>query len=746
MRHNFYAHWQEKLKNTLIFCLFTCAAFPALSADWPQELTGNKGTIVVYQPQPEKLVGNILTGRAAMSLELKDEPAPIFGVFWFSAKIETDRSENTVTISQLQVTKVGWPESKEAGEKQFSQFVEKQLAHSSFTSSLSKLTASLTHAEQIKASLADIKNDPPVIIFTDILSVLLSYDGVPVFRDIDNSNYQRALNTPLAVVKTKSKSKDKEKFYLTSGHLWYQAANAIGPWSILASPPADLKALIPKEDVQGDRPQVITAPNIITATKPTELVVSDGNAKWTSLVGGKLLYVENTETPWLRELASGDMYVLLSGRWFRSKNEKGPWTFVRGDKLPQSFQEIPPESAIGGLRTSVAGTDEAEQAVLDAQIPQTAAIKRSEAKLTVHYDGEPKFEQIVDTQVEYAVNTSAQVLKISGKYYAVDNGVWFVSSLAKGPWVVADNIPKEAIAQIPPSSPMYNTTYVTVYDSTPEIVYVGYTPGYLWSYPYYGVPIYGTGWYYPPYYVGGWYYPRPPTWGLHVGYNPWTGWNVGVSWGSPFFRVGVVWGGGYHYHPRPCCGRYYGGGYRGNTNININGNVNIGNSVSIANRAHAQQRISANPANRAGGKIAQGNRANNLYNQGINKKRNVIKQPSNRNINKAKVAPKRANNVYADKKGGVVRHENGQWQNRTNKNWQTIPKQGTLNSSTRPNRQPSISQPSVSRPHNSQQLNRQGANNRSFDHQRMNRELHGRQMGNMSRGGHQPMGNARRGR
>jgi len=719
------------IKTCFIACFLLLFSLTSYATDWPQELTGERGTIVVYQPQPEKLQGNILTGRAAMSLELKDNPTPIFGVFWFSAKIATDRSENTVTISQLKVTKVGWPESKESDEKQFSQFVEAQLANSSFTASLSKLTASLTSAEQIKESLAAIKNDPPIIQFTSILSVLLSYDGDPVFRDIEKSDYQRALNTPLAVVKKKNQA----KYYLTSGHLWYQASTALGPWSILANPPADLKALIPKEEEPSDTPQVLSAPNIVTVTKPTELVVSDGQANWTSLVGGKLLYVENTETPWLRELASGDMYVLLSGRWFSSKSEQGPWVFVRGDKLPQSFKEIPPESAIGGIRTSVAGTDEAEQAVLDAQIPQTAAIKRSEAKLTVSYDGEPVFEKIADTQVEYATNTSAQVLKVSGKYYAVDNGVWFVASMPKGPWQVADDIPQEAIAQIPPSSPMYNTTYVTVYDSTPDVVYVGYTPGYMWSYPYYGVPIYGTGWYYPPYYVGGWYYPRPPTWGLHVGYNPWTGWSVGVSWGSPFFRVGVVWGGGYHHHPRPCCGRYYGGGYRGNTNININGNVNIGNSVSIANRDHAKKRITANPANRAGGRVAQGHRTNNLYNQGVNKKRNDIKQPSTGKINRAKVAPKRANNVYADKRGGVVRHENGQWQNRSNKNWKTVPKQGTLNSPSFPNQQ-----------QRNQQINRQKPNNRSFDHKTMNRDLHGRQMGNRSRGGHQPMGNARRGR
>ncbi len=725
----------KSLKKTIIGCVFLLFSLTSPAADWPQQLTSERGTIVVYQPQPEKLEGNVLTGRAAMSLELKDNSAPIFGVFWFSAKIDTDRSENTVTISKLKVTKVGWPDSNESTEEEFTQFVEIQLAHSSFTASLSKLSASLTNAEQIKASLANIKNDPPIIEFTSTLSVLLSYDGEPVFRDIENSNYQRALNTPLAVVKAKNQS----QFYLTSGHLWYQASKALGPWTILANPPEDLKAMMSNAESKTDSPQVISAPNIITATKATELIVSDGAAKWASLVGGKLLYVENTETPWLRELASGDMYLLLSGRWFSSKSEQGPWAFVRSDKLPQSFKEIPPESAIGGLRTSVAGTDEAEQAILDAQIPQTAAIKRSEAKLTVHYDGKPKFEKIVDTQVYYAVNTSAQVLKVSGKYYAVDNGVWFVADDAKGSWQVADNIPQEAIAQIPPSSPMYNTTYVTVYDSTPEVVYVGYTPGYLWSYPYYGVPIYGTGWYYPPYYVGGWYYPRPPTWGLHVGYNPWTGWNVGVSWGSPFFRVGVVWGGGYHHHPRPCCGRYYGGGYRGGANIHINGNINIGNSVSIANRAHAQTKISANINNRQGGNVAQRQRTSNLYNQGVNKKRNAIKQPSKGNINRAKALPKRANNVYADKKGGVVRHENGQWQNRSNKNWKTIPKQGGINAPSRPSKQPRNQQPSR-QPRHTQ------PNNRSFDHQNMNRDLRGRQMGNMSRGAHQSKGNVRRGR
>lgn len=86
------------------------------------------------------------------------------------------------------------------------------------------------------------------------------------------------------------------------------------------------------------------------------------------------------------------------------------------------------------MRVSVAGTPEAEDAMLDARVPQTAAIERSKAKLEVRYDGEPQFKAIEGTGIEYAVNTSSQVLRIDGRYYACDEAVWFVAAQAAGPW------------------------------------------------------------------------------------------------------------------------------------------------------------------------------------------------------------------------------------------------------------------------------------------------------------------------
>ena len=350
---------------------------------------------------------------------------------------------------------------------------------------------------------------------------------------------------------------------------------------------------------------------------------------------------------------------------------------MRADQLPPTFAKIPAASDIGGVRVSVAGTEEAEDAVLDTAIPKTAAINRSEAKLDVQYEGEPKFEKIASTSVSQAVNTPAQVLQIGSQYYAVDNGVWFVSSSPKGPWAVADSVPEDQIQQIPPSSSAYNTTYVHVYQSTPQVVYVGYTPGYMWSYPYFGVPVYGTGFYYRPY--PGFFYPRPQTFGFHVGYNPWTGWNFGMSWNVGFMHFGMGWGGGF-YGPmggfyRGGCGGWYGGyrpgwgggfhggSYRGGHNtINV-GSINIGNNVNYGNRQKTAANLRNNPN-------ASRLRQETVYNRPETRARNADKATVQRNAQQAKATRGRANNVLADRDGNVARKTPAGWESREGNKWQ----------------------------------------------------------------------------
>jgi hypothetical protein len=97
-----------------LLALIDIAPTSALAIDWPQEITAEEGTIVVYQPQPDTLKGNVLSARAPMSLEMKDRDDAIFGAFWFEARIDTDTDAGTALLTNLKVTKVRWPESKDA--------------------------------------------------------------------------------------------------------------------------------------------------------------------------------------------------------------------------------------------------------------------------------------------------------------------------------------------------------------------------------------------------------------------------------------------------------------------------------------------------------------------------------------------------------------------------------------------------------------------------------------------------------
>ena len=175
---------------------------------------------------------------------------------------------------------------------------------------------------------------------------------------------------------------------------------------------------------------------------------------------------------------------------------------------------------------------EAREVVIANQVPQTAVVKRNEAKLTVRYDGAPLFKPIEGTSLEYAINTPTDVIHADGRYYALQDGMWFVSDAPLGPWVVADTIPA-AIYSIPPSSPLYHVRYVYVYSQSPDYVEFGYTPGYLGAFVSDGVVVFGTGWWYPGW-CGDMYFGWPWTWGFGFQFGYWTGgwfWQpVGSYW------------------------------------------------------------------------------------------------------------------------------------------------------------------------------------------------------------------------
>jgi hypothetical protein len=453
----------------------------------------------------------------------------------------------------------------------------------------------------------------------------------------------------------------------------------MGPWQYAGSPSAAVKEFIEKNPAPppaaaegagtpaaAAAEKSATPPRILVATEPTELFVFDGAPNY-SPVGeaGDLLYADNTDGKVLLHVPTNESYVLVSGRWYKARSLEGPWAFVRPDQLPPAFAKIPQDGLAGDVRPFVPGTPEAADALADTQIPQTSAVKRDQT-LEVTYDGEPKFKAIEGTGMAYATNSAFSVVLDQGRYWACHQAVWYVAPGPKGPWSVSDKRPP-SIDQVPPSVPVYNTRYVYVYQSTPQVVYVGYLPGYVGVYPYYGTVVYGTGYSYRPYIGPVYYYPYPATYGVHMTYNPWTGWGVGVSYGTPFVSVGIHFGGyGYphgHYH-----GGYYGpGGYRPPYRPPYGYRPPPPGYRPPAGGRPPGYAGGARPMPAAATRPAPGG----LYGRPENSARNAPRgAPS---TPRQQPAPARQpNNVYGDKSGNVYRqNQGGGWDKNTNRGWQS---------------------------------------------------------------------------
>lgn len=698
--------------------VFVAAVAHAQKSDgqWPRVIENAQAIVTVYQPQIESFKDITLDARAAVSVKA-NKKEPVFGAVWFHARTTVNRDARTVLLDSTQVTQMKFPNATPEQEAWLRGVINAEIPNWGSYISYDVLVSQLALVEQEKSASARLNNTPPDIIFTTKPSVLIMIDGDPILKDVEGTGLKSVVNTPYFIVQDNG----TKVWYLKGRETWYTGQDVLGPWTAMSAskPPqavADLATKnvssvpdsIPKED-----PPVI--PNVIVRTKPAEMIQTDGEPRLEPVKDTNLLFVKNSEDDIIMDIDSQQYYVLIAGRWYTTKSlAGGPWAYVPGDQLPEDFPQIPAGSDMGDVCASVPGTTEAKEAVLENSIPQTAAVDRKTATVEVKYDGEPKFKEIEGTKMSYAVNTDKSVLLIGGKYYCCDQAIWFESGTPTGPWIVSTKVPGD-VQSIPPDNPLYNVKYVYIYDTTPEVVYVGYTPAYYGSYVYGGCVVYGTGYYYHPWY-GAYYYPRPVTYGFAVHYSPYAGWgfSFGISYGwmsVSFGHYGGYWGpGGYGYGYRH--GYYHGynhGYYHG-----YNNGYRRGYGAGYV--AGKNQGARPTPYSR-----------NNYQNrQGVKSTPRPAQLPSGANSRvKASQLP---NNVYADRNGNVYRNNNGNWQSRNDGGWQNT-KQNTKQNATRPSTQPAAQPRPSNSDLNKQYQARERSNQRSQGYQHSSRPSGGRMGG-----------------
>jgi len=507
------------------------AAPPA--SRWPVQVDTAQGTITVFQPQLDDFQGTTLSARAAVSIEVTGQ-APIFGAVWIQSRVAVDRVARTVQILDVSITRSRFPDGT-PNQDALTDSIRQVFTGHPVTLSLDQLLTMLQTVHQEQAGAAELQTQPPKIIFLDHAAVKVQYDGPPRLTQVPNSTLMQVVNTPFFVVLMP----DRKTYYLKGAGLWFSAADPMGPFQSEAQVPQEAIALADssgyKDPAQALNAEQAASVEIVTASEPTELIWTDGAAQMGTIPGTDLLYIVNTDSDVFLDIDTQQLFVLLSGRWYTAATHDGPWTYVPADKLPADFSRIPPNSDKADVLAHVAGTQAAQDAVADTYIPQTASVNMQQYdQPPIEYDGDPSFQPIAGTEVSYGVNTDGAVVLVGGQYYCCYNGVWYSGINAAGPWQLCLSVPP-AIYTIPPSCPIYPVRFCYCYGHTADLAYFGYLPGYVGCFPYDGVVVYGTGYYYSPW-LGHDYYPRPWTYGFSARYNAYAG-----TWG---FDFAIGFGGG----------------------------------------------------------------------------------------------------------------------------------------------------------------------------------------------------------
>src|SRR5881227_2861572 len=700
----------------------------ATDPGWPREKYSNGNRLIIYQPQVDDWKNfQELTWRMAVSLTPKSGKE-VVGVVEMKGNTDVDNVSKVVVITNPQITGTYFPSLDQATKEKMEQLF-KGFVPPTISISLHRLIASVPKQEAPTG--VQLNNDPPKIFVGYRPSILLSVDGEPALSEVPKTNLKFVVNTqwPLFF------DSENSSYYVPVGQQWLTTNSLNGQWSPTKKLPRDmskvpqdkewsaLKKIIPPPAKSGG-----VTPAVFYSDKPAEIILFDGQPVYTKVPDTQLTYATNTNSVVFVYTPTQQFYYLTAGRWFSANDLEGPWTYATPD-LPPDFAKIPPSSPASAILASVPGTDEAKDAVLLAQVPTTMTVKPAEAqaKVKVAYGGDPKFEPIKGTSMAYATNTQDKVIKVGDVYYLCLQGVWFMSPNPQGPWTTASSVPKE-IYTIPPSSPVYNVTYVTQTANPDGTIQSSYTAGYL------GAFVLGaatgaiiannSGYYYPPYvyrpaYGYARYYPyATPYGGAYYGtahYNSATG---AYGWSQTAYGPYGSATRGAAYNP------YTGTAARGATVSTPYGSRSAAQAYNPYTGTYAQTRQGSSPNAQWGSSyVSRGNQSATMGHYstangtvaGASTSQGGKAAASSTKWGNSAAAKTASGNMYAGHDGNVYKNTGNGWQKYDNGSWNSVNKPQPNWQGAENNQQRSSAQSSQQRSSASSSYNRssQGSYNRS---------------------------------
>jgi hypothetical protein len=232
----------------------------------------------------------------------------------------------------------------------------------SFTSSLPKTLDTLannsnwTHLKSALPPVTTPNKNMPQIFYSDKIAVLILFEGVPVYSDIEGTSLKYATNTDSDVFYCDSTNK---YYYLTSGR-WFSASSLEGPWEFASndlpkdflkipttSPAASILAYVPGTDQAADAVMIAEIPTKIQVNAEEAAqnvhIQYAGTPEFKPIDSTNLQYAVNT-TDKVIEVSSDSYYACVNGVWFDSATPNGPW--AASADVPQVIYDMPTSSPV----------------------------------------------------------------------------------------------------------------------------------------------------------------------------------------------------------------------------------------------------------------------------------------------------------------------------------------------------------------------------------------------------------------
>ena len=252
----------------------------------------------------------------------------------------------------------------------------------------------------------------------------------------ENNDLRFAVNTNWDLFE----HRPSKTFYLRHETSWLKATGVSGPWTAAGTLPASF-AKLPADDNWKEVRAALPGREVAASALPTRVRQHDAGrvdpaARRAAVRAGaaarKLLWVRNTESDVFR--LGHDRAGVLPGRRalvLRARLRRARGRLPRS-RCPPTSRKIPLEHERSRVLASVPGTVQAAEAVLLAQVPQTARVSKKDGQGAGRgLSGRARVPADRRPRVARATNTDKDIFKVGDLYYMCFQGVWFMSQSAE---------------------------------------------------------------------------------------------------------------------------------------------------------------------------------------------------------------------------------------------------------------------------------------------------------------------------